>query len=117
MFQYGISIPLFKHGKESKLKKDNYRKLTLLPTLQIIQIVTLNRADPWLLEAHMFGSQLGAAVPGCLCLHTSLLLCETAAYQIEGGPEVFIAMLDARKAFDSVWIQGLFKIYKLRIQG
>ena len=118
-FRYGIAIPLLKNGKNDRLSKDNYRKITLLPTLcKLFETVTLNRADPWLLEDDRLGSLQGAAVPGCSSLHTTLLLRETIAYQSEGGHDVYIALLDARKAFDSVWIPGLFhKMYNLGIKG
>lgn len=118
-FRYGIAIPLFKPGKEDRLDKDNYRKITLLTVFcKLFETVLLQRADPWLLSDSKLGSLQGAAQPGCSSLHTSYLLRETAAYHIEGGNEVFIALLDARKAFDSVWVKGLFyKMYKLGIKG
>ena len=118
-FKYGIAIPIYKHGKDDRLNRDNYRKITLLTTMcKLFESVTLARADPWLLEEQRLGSLQGAAEPGCSCLNTTFLLRETAVYQQEGGHNVFIALLDARKAFDSVWIKGLLhKIYKLGING
>ncbi len=118
-FRYGIAIPLFKQGKESTLKKDNYRKITLLTTFcKLFESVTLKRAEPWLISDNRLSPLQGAAIQGCSCLHTSLILRETAAYQQEGGHNTIIAFLDARKAFDAVWVAGLFhKLYELGIDA
>ena len=50
------------------------------------------------------------------CLHTSLIVRESISWNIECGRDVYVCMLDARKAFDSVWIKGLmFKLLELKI--
>ena len=55
---------------------------------------------------------------GSLCVHTALTLQETIAEQREGGKKVFMAYFDISKAFDSVWIDGLyFQVHELGISG
>ena len=49
------------------------------------------------------------------CLHTSLLVQESVAYAISKGDTVHAAFLDTKKAFDSVWTDGL--LYKLYMKG
>ena len=46
------------------------------------------------------------------------LLWGTAAFQHERGHNSYLALLDARKAFDNVWTAGLFhKLYTMGING
>ena len=64
-------------------------------------------------------SQLqGACRKGQSCVHTSLLLQETVASALETYRHVFVSYFDVSKAFDTVWINGLFyKLYKIGIRG
>ena len=60
----------------------------------------------------------GACRKGSSCVHTALTLQETISQQCEGGKKVFVAYFDVSKAFDSVWIDGLFfQLYELGIRG
>ena len=45
---------------------------------------------------------------GISCLHTAFLLQESISEQLETNRKVFITYLDVSKAFDGVWIDGLF---------
>ncbi len=57
-------------------------------------------------EAH------GANQKRCSSMHTAMLLLETIGCNDEQGRTVYVALLDVRKAFDRVWLDGLF--HKLR---
>ena len=50
----------------------------------------------------------GAAQTGCSSMNTSMLLRETIAWNRERDSTVYVTLLDAQKAFDTVWIDGLF---------
>ena len=51
-------------------------------------------------------------------LHTALLLQESIASLLEDNTKVFVLYLDVKKAFDSVWIDGLFHhLYALGVTG
>ncbi len=43
-----------------------------------------------------------------LSLMITLLVREGVSHNREGGNDVYVVLLDAKKAFDTVWIDGLF---------
>ena len=57
----------------------------------------------------------GAGRKGVSCLHTAMMLQETINSKLENGCKVFVTYFDVSKAFDSVWVNGLF--YQLRNLG
>ena len=53
----------------------------------------------------------------CSCIHTALTLQETISKERERNDKVFVAYFDVSKAFDSVWVDGLFfQMHKIGIQ-
>ena len=55
---------------------------------------------------------------GLSCIHTALLLQETVATSLEINRRCLVAYFDVAKAFDTVWIEGLFfQLYELGIRG
>ena len=48
---------------------------------------------------------------GLGCTEASFTILETINHMLERGSKVFSCFLDVRKAFDTVWIEGL--LYKL----
>ena len=103
----GVILPLFK-GKGAKANiKDNYRGITLFPTLcKIFEMVLLNR-----LENYVFSDMQVGFKEGVGCTEASFTILETINRMLERGSKVFSCFLDVRKAFDIVWIEGL--LYKL----
>ena len=60
----------------------------------------------------------GACKTGLSCLHTAFALQEAIATSLEAGKNGFVAFYDVAKAFDSVWIDGLFRqVYSSGITG
>ena len=58
----------------------------------------------------------GAGQDKCSSLHVSMLPQEAISYYINKGNSVYIAFLDIRKAFDTVWVPGiLFKLSQLGV--
>ena len=60
----------------------------------------------------------GGFRPGYSCLHTAFIFQETIAHLREQKKKVYVALLDVKKAFDTVWHGGLFhKIQEAGISG
>ena len=116
----GIILPLFK-GKGAKANnKDNYTGITLFPTLcKIYEMLLLNRLEKFAIENEYFSELQFGFREGVGCIETSFTILETINHMLERGSKVFGCFLDVRKAFDTVWIDGLpFKLFsELGIKG
>jgi hypothetical protein len=101
------------------LNKDHYRGITLLNVIgKIFERLVLQR---WLPVFETWG------VPNPLqfayqknnsCINASFVLQEAVAHNVERGSKVYCCFLDSAKAFDTVWIDGLFfKLYNNGMNG
>ena len=108
----GVILPLFK-GKGTKASnKDNYRGITLFPNLcKIYEMVLLSRLEKHAVDEGLFSDMQFAFKEGAGCTEASFTILETINHMLERGSQVFGYFLDVRKAFDTVWIDGL--LYKL----
>ena len=60
----------------------------------------------------------GGFRPGYSCLHTAFIFQETISHLHKQKKKVYVALLDVKKAFDTVWHAGLFhKLQKVGITG
>ena len=108
-FRKGIQVPLYKGKNTCPLDPDNYRGITLLSSFnKLFEMLIWQRIEPWWENNRVISELQGACRRGSSCIHTALTLQETIASQHEGGGMVFVAFFDVSKAFDSVWIDGLF---------
>ena len=113
-FRIGLLVPLFKGGDKDPLDRDNYRDITLMSSLRkLFDNVLLARCKESLL-GHVPQVQ-GASVARCSSMHSSYLLQEALAHNLDKGRTVFCCLLDIRKAFNTMWIDGL--LYKLFTSG
>ena len=105
-------MPLFK-GKGAKANnKDSHRGITLFPTLcKIYEMVLLNRLEKFAADRCYFSELQFGFREGVGCTEASFTILETINHMLERGSKVFSCFLDVRKAFDTVWIDGL--LYKL----
>ena len=108
----GVILPLFK-GKGAKANnKDNYRGIILFPTLcKICEMVLLNRLEKYAEQNGLFSFMQFRFKEGVRCTEASFTVLETINNMLERGSKVFGCFLDVRKAFDTVWIDGL--LYKV----
>ncbi len=83
------------------------RSITLLSVIsKWYEYLILARAEEWILSN--IDPLQGAGQKGCYSLMTTLLVREGISHNREGGNDVYVVLLDAKKAFDKVWIDGLF---------
>ena len=118
-FRIGVQIPLFKGKDLDALDPNNYRGITLLSTFnKVFEILIWNRLKVWWKSERIISELQGACKTGLSCLHTAFLLQETVATSMEDNDKCFVAFFDVAKAFDTVWIDGLFKqLFDLGITG
>ena len=72
-------------------------------------MVLLNRLKNYVSQKRLFSDMQFA-----LKREASFTILETINHMLERGSKVFGCFLDVRKAFDSVWIEGL--LYKLFLE-
>ena len=108
----GIILPLFK-GKGAKANnKENCRGITLFSTLcKIYGIILLNRLENYASHNQYFSEMQFGFQEGVGCTEASFTILEAINHMHERGSKIFGCFLDVRKAFDTVWIDGL--LYKL----
>ena len=90
----GIILPLFK-GKGAKANnKDNYRGITLFPTLcKIYEMILLNRLDNFAAHKGFFSEMQFGFQEGVGCTETSFTILETINHMLERGSKVFSCFL------------------------
>ena len=118
-FPYGVQVPLFKGKDLCNLDPNNYRGITPLSTYnKLFEIVLWNRLKVWWVDSGVISELQGACKTGLSCIHTAFTLQETIATSLEDNSKCYVAFYDVSKAFDGVWIDGLFKqVYESGITG
>ena len=118
-FRRGTQVPLYKGKNTSPLDPNNYRGITLLTTFnKIFEILLWSRIEKWWVENNAVAETQGACKKGVSSVHTAMLLQETVTSNLENGHLVFVDYLDVSKAFDRVWVEGLFyQLRKIGIKG
>ena len=113
-FKKGVIIPIPKGNDKNMLSKDNYRGITLLSVIsKVYEKLLLKWMDTY--NPLPISNLQGACTTGSSCLNTSIVLRENIAELRQSGDTVYVCLLDARKAFDTVWYEGLF--HKLNKMG
>ncbi len=102
----GVIIPIPKGQKDSTVPSNN-RGITLMPIIgKMYDSILLKRAETWFDEN--FDPMQGANRKGRSSLETAALVQEALAYNTSHNSTVYIALMDIMKAFDTVWLDGLF---------
>ncbi len=117
-FKRGIIIPIPK-GDKNKLLKDNHRGITLICVFaKLYEKCIMNRIEDWNIDKNVIDCLQGALQKQCSSLHVSWLVREIIAKKNKDNKPVYIGLMDIKKAYDSVWQDGLFyKLYKIGING
>ena len=82
-------------------------------------MVPLNRIEKYAERRGFFLKMQFGFQEGVGCIEASFIILETINRMLERGSKIFSCFLDVRKAFDTVWIDGLlYKLFtELRING
>lgn len=111
----GVIITLFKGGNKRKDDPNNYRAITLTSSvLKLFERILYSRLSTSL------GKKLNPLQGGFQrnmgCNMTSYLLHESIYYTKENNSKLYVCFLDAQKAFDKVWHEGLFlKLFEMGV--
>ena len=105
----GIQIPLYKGKDLCYLEPNSYRGITLLSIFaKVFEMILWDRIEPWWDNEGVISRLQGACRKGHSFAHTALTLQEALATSMETDRNCFVSNFDVSKAFDSVWIEGLF---------
>ena len=96
----GVILPLFK-GKGAKANnKDNYRGITLFPTLcKIYEMVLLNRLEKFAEQQGLFSNMQFGFKEGVGCTEASFTILESINHMLERGSKVFWVFSRRSKSF------------------
>ena len=101
---HGHFIPIPKGQDKDPRNPSNYRGISLLSTIgKTFEKVLLTHIQP---EVKLNPLQ-GGFKKGFSCLHTAFVLQEAIQHTREAGKKAYMALLDTKKAFDTVWHKGL----------
>ena len=108
-FKKGLIIPLFKGGDRDPLIRNDYRGITIQGVLcKVFETVIYERAEGFIKQKMSISPTQAACQKGFSSIDTSFLVHETIASRIENNLPIFIVFLDQKKAFDALWVNGLF---------
>ena len=118
-FTRSITIPLFKGGKKDPLDKDDYRGITIQSVIcKSFDTIIMNRSFNLIREKFAICHSQFACHKGLSSVNASLTLQESVSHLVQKGENVYATFFDTRKAFDTVWIDGLFYVlYQKGIRG
>ena len=116
VFKKGITLALFKGGDKDPLDQNNFRGITIQSVLcKIYESILVKRSTPVIKEKVNIVDTQSACNKGLSSVHASLMLQETIAHNNDNGSNTYVTFFDTRKAFDTVWVEGL--LYMLFING
>lgn len=119
-WKLGYIVPIFKGGSKDKTLPDSYRPISLLSCVyKVFENIIKDRVLQYVLNRTSFPSTQQQGFQKSLsCLTASFNLHESIFHNLEMCSKVYVAFLDSRKAFDTVWrIALMYKLFQLGIKG
>jgi len=104
----GLIFPLHKEGDARA--PDNYRGITLLSVVgKIYAMVLNNRVKKWCEERNVLVDEQAGFRMGRSTIDQTFILSELIRMRRKKGLKTYCAFLDIKKAYDTVWRDGLWK--------
>ena len=120
-WKLSIIIPIYKGKGKLKSDPNNFRPISLLPCMcKLFEKVLMERINTFLhqLPQRFPCPQQQGFQKKLSCNTAAFNLQETILYNLELHSNVYVAFLDIRKAFDTVWHDALlYKLDKIGIKG
>jgi len=111
-WECGIVIPLYKKG--DKMDLDNYRGITLMDvTGKVFSGILRRRLERW--YEGKIAEEQGGFRKGRGCVDQAYTLAQVMLKRLEMQKLTYLCFVDLKKAYDSVWREGLFR--KLKQDG
>ena len=109
-----LLLPIFKGEKLKASNKDNYRGITLFSVFcKVFELLLLDHIESIAQEQNYFSDLQFCFSKGVGCIEASYVISESVDQAVQQGDKVSANFLDVRKAFDTVWHNGLlFELYK-----
>ena len=94
----GLVLSIFKGKGPKANNKDNYREITLFPTLcKIYEMIILKELEKFASQAGYFSEMQFGFQEGSGCVEASFMILETINYLLERGSKMFSCFLMSRK--------------------
>ena len=108
MFKSGIVCPVFKNGGKPKDDHNSYRKITITSCVgKVVEKIHLSRNENRILSVQ--NKLQKGFTKGEIPSIAGLILTELCNDAIKRKSSLYIALMDARKAFDVLWHLGLLR--------
>ena len=106
-WEVGIVIPLYKKG--DKMDLNNCRGITLMDVVgKLFGSIMRGRLERWYSEGRIAEEQAGFR-KGRGCMVQGYSLSQVVLKRLEMQKMTYLCFVDLRKAYDSVWGEGLFR--------
>ena len=114
-FKTFLILPLFKGKGAKACDRDSYRGIGMFSVFcKVFEMILLRQLEKVAEERGHFSQLQFGFREEVSCLDASFVISESINHLIERGGKAFACFLDVRKAFDTVWIDGL--LYKLKYE-
>ena len=111
-WEVGLIVPIFKNEGERDVI-DNYRGITILSIVsKLFEKVIMSRLTEWSNSKGVIEEEQGGFRAGRGCVELIWLLREVIDGRREARQKTYILFLDVKKAYDTVWQNGLWKKMK-----
>jgi hypothetical protein len=114
--RHGVITPVYKQKKSPKVP-DNYRRITVVPMISKLLEKVMVQPTKEILATRLSKLQRGFC-DAASSANTAFILTESISEALDARSPLFVAFLDATKAFDVVWHKSMLcKLHDLGVNG